>query len=101
MTRKQIRRSDGSVYEPPEWLAAKVVSVEEALRMMTVNGAYALFMEEKVGSLKPGKFADLIILSSNPLTIDPDAIVDIEVLMTMVGGRIEHCGQEDVCPFGE
>ena len=56
---------------------------------MTINAAYALFMEEKVGSLKPGKFADLIILSDNPLTVAPDSLIDLEVLMTMVGGRVE------------
>ena len=47
-------------------MTGEVVSVEEALRMMTINGAYALFMEDKIGSLIPGKFADLIVLSDNP-----------------------------------
>ena len=98
VTRKAIR-DDGTVCEPPAWLAAEAVGVEEALRLMTINGAYALFMEDKVGSLTPGKFADLIILSQNPLAIDPDEIIDIEVLMTMVGGNVEHClpGHEPLC----
>jgi predicted amidohydrolase YtcJ len=41
----------------------------------------------------------LIILSQNPLAIDPDEIIDIEVLMTMVGGNVEHClpGHEPLC----
>ncbi len=99
VTRKAINGSDGSVCQPPACYAAEAIGVEDALRMMTINGAYALFMEDKVGSLKAGKFADLIVLSQNPLSIDPDAIVDIEVLMTMVGGSVEHClpGHEDVC----
>ncbi len=68
--------------------------------MMTINGAYALFMEDKIGSLIPGKFADLIVLSDNPLTVDLDAIVEIDVLMTMVGGKVEHCVEDPewVCP---
>ena len=68
--------------------------------MMTIEAAYAIFREEEVGSLKPGKLADLIILSDNPLTVDPDAIKDIELLMTMVGGHVEYCavGQEALCP---
>jgi hypothetical protein len=74
--------------------------VEEALRMMTINGAYALFMEEWIGSLRPGKFADLIVLSEDPLTAGPDTIRDIDVLLTMVGGSVEYCapGAETVCP---
>ena len=97
VTRKQVR-PDGTVCEPPEWLAAEAITVEEALRLMTINGAYALFMEDEVGSLKPGKLADLIVLSDNPLTMDPDALKDLEVLMTMVGGHVEYCGQENICP---
>ena len=65
---------------------------------MTIDGAYALSMEQKVGSLEPGKFADMVILSDNPLAVDPDTIFEIEALMTMVGGRVEHCVQEDLCP---
>ena len=86
--------------EVPDWEAAKAITVEEALRMMTIEAAYALFMEEHIGSLKPGKFADLIILSKNPLTIDPDDIINIEVLLTMVGGNVEYYapGQEALCP---
>ena len=101
VTRKAISRADGSVCEPPDWLAAKVVSVEDALRMMTINPAYALFMDEVVGSLKAGKFADLVILSDNPLTVDPDSLIDLEVLMTMVGGQVEHCDQEALCPVSK
>ena len=68
--------------------------------MMTIDAAFALLMDEKIGSLEAGKFADLIVLSRNPLTIDPDTILDIEVLMTMVGGRVEYClaGSEALCP---
>ena len=73
--------------------------VEEALQLMTIEAAYALFMEEKVGSLKPGKFADLIVLSANPVRIDPDSLKDLKVLVTMVGGRVEYCasGYEQLC----
>ena len=93
VTRKEFSRDGMTICEPPGWYAGEAITVEEALRLMTINGAYALFMEEKVGSLKPGKFADLIILSENPLTIDPDSLIDLEVLMTMVGGRVEHCAE--------
>ncbi len=91
---------DGSLCAAPGWLAAGGVSAEEARRMMTIDAAFVLLMDEKIGSLEAGKFADLIVLSRNPLTIDPDTILDIEVLMTMVGGRVEYClaGSEALCP---
>jgi urease alpha subunit len=59
--------------------------------MVTIEGAYAVSMEKEIGSLKPGKYADLVVLSANPLTVPPDEIKDIEVLLTMVNGRVEYC----------
>ena len=98
VTRREIAE-DGSICEPPDWLAANAITVEEALRMMTMGSAYALFRDEEVGSLAQGKFADVIVLSQDPVTVDPDTIKDIEVLMTMVGGRVEYCapGHEALC----
>jgi len=66
------------------------VSVEEALWIYTVNAAHAS-MEEKVkGSIEPGKLADFTVLSHNPLTTKPEKIKDIEVEMTIVGGKIAY-----------
>ncbi len=68
--------------------------------MMTVNSAYALFRDEEVGSLIPGKYADLIILSDNPLTVAPETIPQMDVWLTMVGGRVEFCDvdHQEMCP---
>ena len=62
--------------------------------------AYVLFRDIQVGSLEPGKLTDLIILSGKLITVDPDDLINLEVWMTMVGGKIEYCmeGQENVCP---
>lgn len=83
----------------PSWIGDKTVSLDEALSMMTIEGAFALFREKEVGSLLPGKYADLIILSGNPKT-DLNAIKDLQVWMTMVGGHVEWCapGHEAFCP---
>jgi len=99
LTRRDFRE-DGSVCEPPEWAADDLLTVKEALPIMTVEGAYALRRENEIGSLEAGKFADLIILSANPLQVSAEDILDIEVLMTMVAGQVEHCapGYEDFCP---
>jgi predicted amidohydrolase YtcJ len=99
VTRRQLR-TDGTECEPLNWLIPHAISVEQGLRMITIEPAYAVSQEDYIGSLEPGKFADLIILSGNPLTIDPNDIKNLEVWMTMVAGQTEYCapGHEDICP---
>ena len=63
------------------------VSPLEAMRAMTTDAAWQNFEEDIKGSIEPGKLADLVILSDNPLTVDPLAIREIEVLETIVGGE--------------
>ena len=78
----------------------QVITVEQALRSLTINGAYATFEEDKKGSLESGKLADIVILSENPLTEPIENVPDIQILMTMIGGKVEYCavGQESLCP---
>ena len=68
----------------------QALSPIEALRCATVNGAYATFDEDKKGTLEPGKFADLVVPSSDPLAVSPDQLAQTHALMTMVGGRIVY-----------
>jgi len=100
VTRKEVAEDGVTICEPPAWLAATALTVEEALPLMNIDAAYAIFREEEVGSLRPGKLADLVILSDNPLTVHPDTIKDIGLWMTMVGGQVEYCapGHEALCP---
>ena len=99
VTSHQVQR-DGTVCELLPWLTAKTLTVEQALPIMTIEGAYALFREDEVGSLRPGKFADLVILSAGPLAVPSEALKDIQVRMTMVGGKVEYCApeHEGLCP---
>jgi hypothetical protein len=69
------------------WGARQRVSVEEALLVGTLHGAYASFEEDLKGSIEPGKLADLVVLEQDPTKVDPLSIVDIPVQRTMVGGR--------------
>lgn len=64
------------------------ISVEEAIRMYTYNGAYASFEENIKGSLEVDKLADLVVLSENILECSKEKIKEIAVDMTMIGGKI-------------
>jgi len=67
--------------------AAQRISVEQALRAVTIDAAWQNFEENNRGTIEPGKLADLVILDRSPLTIQPEAIRDIQVCETIVGGR--------------
>ena len=71
--------------------------------MMTVDAAYALGHDGAIGTLRPGKLADLVVLSRNPLAVPVDDLTAIEVLVTMVGGITRHCaGRADgLCPSAD
>jgi len=72
------------------FLPEERVSVEEAIQMYTLDAAYGAFEEDKKGSIESGKLADMIVLSANPYEIPPDKIGEIEVEMTIVGGKIVY-----------
>ncbi|MDH4048948.1 MAG: amidohydrolase [Gammaproteobacteria bacterium] len=79
VTRKDQR---GRVWGPDQR-----VTVTEAMRICTMHGAYASFEEDIKGSLVPGKLADFVILEKDPHDVDPDSIIKIKVLRTVLGGR--------------
>jgi predicted amidohydrolase YtcJ len=89
VTRKAIDEN-GTIHEPHTWLAEHEITVEQALKMMTLEGAYAVKQENYLGSLEIGKYADLIVLTDNPLTILEDNLKDIQVMLTMVDGKIKY-----------
>lgn len=62
------------------------MTVDEALRSYTAIGAYAGYEENLCGSISPGKFGDLVVLSENPRSVPPEHLKDIDVEMTFVGG---------------
>lgn len=64
------------------------ISVYEALKMYTVNPSKTGYVTCDRGTIEPGKLADLVILDQNPLIIDQEAIRDISVMKTLVGGQI-------------
>jgi predicted amidohydrolase YtcJ len=99
VTRAELAR-DGSICEPPDWIAHNALTADEALHLMTTGAAYALDRDQEVGSLVAGKLADLIILSGDPLAMSPESLRALGVIMTMVGGEVVYCsiGMEALCP---
>lgn len=83
-----------------DWQADQRLTVQQAMELLTINGAYATFEEDSKGSLERGKWADLVILSGDPFSVPAADIDDIEVWMTMVGGEVVYChpGHADLCP---
>ncbi|MEO6525193.1 MAG: amidohydrolase [Gemmatimonadaceae bacterium] len=76
---------DGSVFVPEQRLTRA-----EALRAYTLNNAYAMFMEKELGSISPGKYADLVVLSKDVMTIPEREIPTARVVYTIVGGRVRY-----------
>jgi len=64
------------------------VSVMEALKLYTINAAYHSFDEDLLGSIEPGKCADMVVLGADILTVPPETIIDIPVEMTIVDGKV-------------
>ena len=80
----EVTRTDknGNVWGPKQR-----ITIQEALQVGTVNGAYASFEERQKGAIKPGMLADLVVLGRDPLREDPSKLIGIPVQRTMVGGQ--------------
>jgi predicted amidohydrolase YtcJ len=80
----EVTRTDknGNVWGPKQR-----ISIQQALQVGTVNGAYASFEERQKGAIKPGMLADLVVLGRDPLREDPSKLIGIPVQRTMVGGQ--------------
>jgi hypothetical protein len=79
---------DGSVF-----YGGQKMTRMEALKSYTINGAYAAFEENIKGSLKPGKLADVTVLSKDILTVPDNEIPSAKVLYTIVGGKVLYAGK--------
>ncbi|MEM7337110.1 MAG: amidohydrolase [Actinomycetota bacterium] len=79
------RTEAGAPFNPHEAL-----TVDEALTAYTLGSAHASFDEARKGSLTAGKLADAVVLSADPMVIDPTGLAEVDVVATMVGGRFRH-----------
>jgi predicted amidohydrolase YtcJ len=79
-------------YKGRVWGASQKVTVDEALAIATINGAYASSEEHLKGSITAGKLADFVVLEKDPHDVDPDQIMNIKVNRTVVGGKTVYGG---------
>ncbi|MCX6571313.1 MAG: amidohydrolase [Candidatus Aminicenantes bacterium] len=82
------RTLDGK--KPGGWIPEEKISVEEAVRAYTVNGAYTEFAEAAKGTIQAGKLADMVVLDRDIFTIPPEEIAGVKVAMTVFDGKIVH-----------
>ena len=73
---------------PGGWIPEQKITVEEALRAYTIDGAYASFEEGIKGSLERGKLADIVVIDRDLTNIPPETIRDAKIVMTIVGGKV-------------
>ena len=75
------------------WIPGQKITLEEAIRYHTLGPAYAAFEENVKGSLEAGKLADMVVLSRDLFTVEPEEILNTEVLYTILGGKIVYASE--------
>lgn len=83
-----VTRSTLDGKNPGGWVPEQKLSIGEAIEAYTLGSAYAEFQENEKGSITPGKYADLVILSDDILHLDPVQLPQVKVKMTMIGGKV-------------
>jgi predicted amidohydrolase YtcJ len=74
----------------PDWMTDQALTVEQGLDLLTRAGAYATFEEDRKGMITVGKLADLVLLSDDPRAVPIADLPAVDVVMTMIGGRVEQ-----------
>ena len=72
--------------------AGERLNLEQAIRASTIGGAHQLRMDDRIGSIAPGKLADLVVLERDLFAIDPRDIAGTRIDFTMMNGRFTHGG---------
>jgi predicted amidohydrolase YtcJ len=88
------RTLDGK--HPGGWVPQQRITVEEALRAYTIDAAYSAFSESSLGSIEPGKLADLVIFERNLFEARPSELNEIPINTTIIGGKVVYQQQSKV-----
>ena len=85
-----VSRKDLDGFHDKGWHLEQAVTREEALKMFTIWGSYAVFEEDIKGSIEVGKLADFTIFSKDIMKIPEEEIMSSEIVSTIVGGRVVY-----------
>jgi predicted amidohydrolase YtcJ len=94
-----VTRQQPGGHPPGGWMPEQAMTREEALRGLTLWGAYAGFQEKEKGSIETGKWADLVVLSRDIMTVPTEEILSTRVEMTMVGGVVAYDARRNAAPL--
>jgi predicted amidohydrolase YtcJ len=78
---------------PGGWIPEEKITLPEAVEAYTMGAAFAEFQEREKGSIAPGKLADMVIMSDNIFDLKPEAIRNVKINTTIVGGEVVYGGQ--------
>lgn len=82
-----VNRKDLNGWPEGGWYPQEALTIDQFLKGFTLDSAYAQFEEDKKGSIQPGKYADFVVLSGDPTTVDPKDLRTIQAQATYLGGR--------------
>ena len=84
----------------PRFMREQRLGLMQAIRLLTVGGAYGIFAEDDLGTVTPGKLADFVVLSPDPRDVRVRLLDDVDIALVFVGGLLEVCapGYEALCP---
>ncbi|MFX1514399.1 MAG: amidohydrolase, partial [Promethearchaeota archaeon] len=85
-----VTRKANKTSTPSDWLLSQTLTIEQVIGLLTIDAAYGTFQEDVKGSIKEGKFADFVILSENPFQVDAEQLLDVDIMATIIGGKIEY-----------
>ena len=85
-----VNRKDTKGKPENGWLPEEKVTVEEAIKIYTINSAYSAFEEDIKGTIAEGKLADMVIVNKDPFKTNPEQLMHIEVEKTIVGGKVRY-----------
>ena len=75
---------------PGGWIPEEKITLPEAIKAYTMDAAFAEFQESEKGSITPGKLADMVMVSDNIFELKPEAIRNVKVKTTIVGGKVVY-----------